>query len=268
MDDVQRLAHPAPRDERSPAGPAPCRWLPFSAPAGSTVRLITWPHAGAGASAFRAWGRSLPPTLGVWPLQPPGRETRRHELPVADVHRLASSCADEVLACLEGPYALFGHSTGAVGVFELCREIRRRGGPSPRHLFVSGRRAPQIRERTTGIEALGLNELADVLRRHGGTPEWVLTAPGMLTTLRPLLVADFAVSENYQYIAEPALDVPITAIAADADPRASVAAVEAWAVQTEGGFACHVIRGGHFAVLEQQQLVHELIAEALGQRNR
>jgi medium-chain acyl-[acyl-carrier-protein] hydrolase len=184
------------------------------------------------------------------------------------VRELASTCADELLALLDGPYALFGHSTGALGVFELCREIRRRGGPSPVHVFVSGRRAPHIRERATGLEKLGLDELAGVLRRHGGTPEWVLTAPGMLRTLRPLLVADFAVSEHYQYVAEPPLDVPVTAIAADADPRASVANLEAWAVHTEGGFGCHVIRGGHFAVLEQQQQVHELICAALRRQDR
>jgi surfactin synthase thioesterase subunit len=150
--------------------------------------------------------------------------------------------------------------------FELCRRLRTLGRPEPEHLFVSGRRAPQLPERDTALESMDLEQLAQTLREHGGTPDWVLSAPGMLRMMHPLLAADFAVSERYRYRPEPPLSIPITAFAADGDPRADVAQVAAWGEQTSAGFALRELAGGHFAVLERAEPVHETIAGALRAR--
>jgi medium-chain acyl-[acyl-carrier-protein] hydrolase len=238
--------------------------LPFGADADGLTRLFCLPHAGAGASAYRLWGDGLAGRLAVVPVQPPGRETRRREPPEHAAGPLARMLADELVPVFDaGPYAVFGHSTGAVCAFELCREVRRRGGRPPEHLFVAGRRAPQLPEEWSGLGELDLPTLAAVLRHHGGTPGWVLRDEAMLRFLRPLLVADFAVSEEYVYRPEPPLELPLTAFAADADPRATVGQVAAWQAQTGAEFALHPLAGGHFAVLEQTAEVHEVIAAAL-----
>ena len=51
-------------------------WLPFGTGDGARVRLVCLPHAGAGASSYRVWGRTLPADIGVCPVQLPGRENR------------------------------------------------------------------------------------------------------------------------------------------------------------------------------------------------
>ncbi|MFL6115921.1 MAG: thioesterase II family protein, partial [Catenulispora sp.] len=197
------------------------------------------------------------------PVQPPGRETRRAEPPLTSAAELARELADVVVEQVEVPFAVFGHSTGAVVAFELCRRLRTLGAPQPAHLFVSGRRAPQLPEIDSGLESMDLEQLARTLREHGGTPDWVIEAPGLLRAIHPLLAADFAVSERYRYQAEPPLPVPITAFAADGDPRADVAQLAAWREQSDAGFALHELAGGHFAVLEQAGLVHDVIAGTL-----
>nr|WSX50172.1 thioesterase domain-containing protein [Streptomyces sp. NBC_00974] len=108
-----------------------------------------------------------------------------------------------------------------------------------------------------------LDELAEVLRHHGGTPDRVLSSREMLAMIRPLLVADFAVSEEYRYTAEPPLDIPLTAFAATGDPRATVAQLAAWEAQSTRAFTLHELTGGHFAVMERASEVHALIAKAL-----
>jgi surfactin synthase thioesterase subunit len=188
------------------------------------------------------------------------------EPPLDTVAPLVAQLAEVVAEHVETPFAVFGHSTGAITAFELCHRLRVLGLPGPEHLFVSGRRAPQLPERDSALESMDLDQLADTLREHGGTPDWVLSAPGMLRMMHPLLAADFAVSERYRYRPVPPLAVPITAFAADADPRAEVAQVEAWREQTSAEFALHELAGGHFAVLEQAERVHETIAGALADR--
>ncbi|MFI6207968.1 thioesterase II family protein [Streptomyces sp. NPDC051041] len=238
-------------------------WLPFGAAEQADVRLLCLPHSGAGASAYRAWGDGLPDWIGLCPVQPPGRETRRQETPLSEVGPLVSALAEDVAAVVEGPYAVMGHSTGAISAFELCRQLRRIGAPDPAHLFVAGRRAPQVAERSSGLADLTTEQLADVLRQHGGTPDWVLNDPGMLRMLHPLLCADFAVSEAYRYTPEPPLSIPITAFAATDDPRATVAHLAAWHEQTTEQFTLHWLQGDHFAIFTHAARVHGVIAEAL-----
>ncbi|MFD7668590.1 thioesterase II family protein [Streptomyces sp. NPDC059788] len=238
-------------------------WLPFGAAEEAAVRLLCLPHSGAGASAYRAWGADLPDWIGLCPVQPPGRETRRHETPLSDVRPLVAALAEAVATSVEGPYAVLGHSTGAICAFELCRELRRIGAPRPVHLFVAGRRAPHIGERASRLDELTVEQLADVLRHHGGTPDWVLDDPAMLRMLHPLLCADFAVSEAYRYTPEAPLDIPVTAFAATDDPRATVAQLDAWQEQTTEEFTLHRLIGDHFAIFAHAARVHDAIAETL-----
>ncbi|MGY3205102.1 thioesterase II family protein [Streptomyces sp. TE5632] len=238
-------------------------WLPFGAAEQADVRLLCLPHSGAGASAYRAWGAGLPDWIGLCPVQPPGRETRRRETPLSEVGPLVTALAEDVAAVVEGPYAVLGHSTGAICAFELCRQLRRMGAPAPAHLFVAGRRAPQIGEHSSRLEELTIEQLADILRHHGGTPDWVLNDPSMLRMLHPLLAADFTVSEAYRYTPEPPLDIPLTVFAATDDPRATVAHLAAWQEQTTERFTLHLLEGDHFAILTHASRVHGVITETL-----
>jgi medium-chain acyl-[acyl-carrier-protein] hydrolase len=239
-------------------------WLPFGTAPEAEVRLLCLPHAGAGATVYRAWATGLPREIGVCPVQPPGREKRRGEPALDTVDDVVRPLAREVLETVKAPYAIFGHSTGALCTFELVREIRRLGGPQPEHLFVAGRRAPQQPMERTVLRGLPVEELADVLRRLGGTPDEVLADHDVLRMIQPLLVADFAVNEDYVYRPEPPLDTPITAFAATRDLGASVEQLDAWRHQTTERFALHVLDGGHFAVFDHAPVVRRRIAGELG----
>jgi medium-chain acyl-[acyl-carrier-protein] hydrolase len=239
-------------------------WLPFGTAPDAGVRLLCLPHAGAGAAVYRTWGAGLPAGIAACPVQPPGREKRRTEPPLTSVHELASLLAAQVIACVAAPYALFGHSTGALAAFQLARRIRELGGPAAAHLFVSGRPAPQIPLKRTALRGLPVTDLAAVLRGLGGTPEAVLRDEGTLRRVHPVLVADFAVNEEYDYQPEPPLAIPVTVFAATQDPGTSLAQAAAWAEHTSATFRVYPVEGDHFAVFERAAEVQQEIASALG----
>jgi medium-chain acyl-[acyl-carrier-protein] hydrolase len=239
-------------------------WLPFGVHSDAPVRLLCLPHAGAGASAFRSWGRGLPPTIGLCPVQPPGRERRKAEMPFSQVVPLVRELASQVVSSVAIPYAIFGHSTGALASFELAREIRRLGAPGPVHLFIAGRRAPQLPIRRSDLARLSLPELAALLRKLGGTPPDLLADTDVLAMIQPLLAADFEVNENYEFAAQDPLSVPITAFAGTTDSGADVTMMTAWREQTTAEFAIHALAGSHFAIFEHADTVHAAIATALG----
>jgi surfactin synthase thioesterase subunit len=163
--------------------------------------------------------------------------------------------APEIVAMIRPPYAIFGHSMGAICAFEVSREIRRLNGPLPVSLFVAGRRAPSIPMVRTELAGLPPYELALLLRRLGGTPENVLDDPGMLELLQPLLAADFQVNEVYRYRAEPRLPIPITAFGGTRDQLASVTEVAGWQEEAGAQFRQLMLEGSHFAIFDHARAV-------------
>lgn len=240
-------------------------WLPLGTRPEAGIRLLCLPHAGSGAATYRAWGRGLPDSVEACPVQPPGRERRRAEAPFTSVVPLARELARVVAESIRAPYAFFGHSTGALCAFETVRELRRLGATLPVHLFVSGRCAPQIPMVRHDLGAMSLPDLAEHLRLLGGTPEAVLDEPDLLRLLQPVLAADFRVNEEYEYVPEPPLHIPVTAFAGVTDVGADVALMEPWADHTSREFSLHSLPGGHFAVFDGAAAVHARIAKDLSE---
>lgn len=240
------------------------RWLPFGVPAAG-LRLYCLPHAGGSASAFRSWAGQLG-DVAVCPVQPPGRETRLRDTPHTRMETLVDELADVLSAESDGnPYALYGHSLGALVGFELAREMRRRGSPPPEHLIVSGCPVPDESAVDTDPQVAGMSpaEVVTMLRRLGGTPEWLLNDPAALQIILPPFTADFCLKQAYRYGEEAPLDIPVTAIASTGDPRAGVEAMAAWHAHTSATFTWRTMPGGHFAVLEHPSTTLGFLAEAL-----
>src|SRR5215813_14442818 len=108
------------------------------------LQLFCFHYAGGSAQMFRPWQRNLPPEVDLCLVTLPGRGKRMHEPLVTRLAPLVKSIADVIVPELRHPFALFGHSMGAVISFELARELRSRQSIGPVHLFVSGRGAPQL----------------------------------------------------------------------------------------------------------------------------
>ncbi|MEJ8641138.1 thioesterase domain-containing protein [Streptomyces sp. MS1.HAVA.3] len=225
-------------------------WFPYPVREGA-LHIVCLPHAGAGASSYRSWASTAPEGLSVCPVQPPGREGRGAEAAYDDVAAFVRDLAPVLLDTVPRPFALFGHSTGALTAYELARELRRLGAPMPRHLFVAGRRAPHIPMPRTNLGNASVDTLRKTLRKLGGTPEAVLEQDGLLRHLQPLLAADFHLNESYEFPGDEPLDVPITAFPALHDSGAGVAEMGPWNLHTTSDFNQLELDGGHFAVFDQ-----------------
>jgi len=223
--------------------------------------LVCAPYAGGGASVFRDWPAALP-GVEVQALQLPGRERRFREPPLRRVADVVAAVVPELAPRLDRPFALFGHSMGALIVFEVARELRRRFAASPSALFVSGARAPQL---PSGRRTYDLpdDELAgEIAWPHAADGEPV-PASEVLEVMLPLVRADLELAQTYEHRPEPPLRCPIVAFCGAADAEVGVEDAAAWRAQTVGRFALHVLEGDHFFVHSAQSRLLELIASEL-----
>ena len=215
--------------------------------------MFCLPYAGSGAAAYRPWLGQLPANVELNLVQLPGRETRLREAPYTRLAALVDDLGSAIEAVLDRPYAIFGHSMGALISFELVRELRRRGAPMPLSLFVSGRRAPQLPD-----PELPLHELPDdrfvteMERRYNGIPQIIRDDAELMQLFLPTLRADFEVIETYSYVDESPLACPIVALGGQHDSQASSAELLAWQAQTSAGFSMHLLPGDHFYLQQQR----------------
>lgn len=242
----------------------PADWIVRPAPRPEAlVRLVCLPYAGGSAAIYRAWPRSLPQTIELCAVQLPARELRSREPPYTELPRLVADLATALEPLAAEPYAIFGHSMGALIGFELARELRRRGGPAPLRLFVAGHAAPQLPERFPAIHGLPDEAFIHEIGRLEGTPSEVLEHRELLELVLPVLRADFTLIETYQHRPEAPLGCPISAYGGLSDPRVPRADLDAWRAQTAGAFSLRLFPGEHFFIRSAEQLVLQYLRHDL-----
>jgi medium-chain acyl-[acyl-carrier-protein] hydrolase len=214
------------------------------------MRLFCFPFAGGGARAFQTWPEYLPRDVELWVAQLPGREGRFKEAAYTRLTDLVADLVGAIAPHTDVPHALFGHSMGALVAFTLARELRRAGLREPELLMVSGRRAPQRPDPDPPIHALPEKEFLDEIRELNGTPEAILRNEELLQLLIPLLRADFAVCETYEYVSDAPLDCPIVAFGGTEDPDVSQEDLAAWSEQTTSSSSHQMFPGDHFYLLD------------------
>lgn len=232
------------------------RWLVrFQARVDSSLRLFCFPHAGAGASFYRSWAAGLP-EAEICAVQLPGREERFEETPFRQMDPLVESVVDALSSELDSPFAVFGHSFGAIVAFEFCRRLRRIGLPTPAVLFVSGHSAPHLSNGLPGIHDLpDANLLQAIQERYNGIPPAILAEPELLGLLIPTLRADVSVLETYTCGDGPTLDCPISALGGLSDPWSSEDLLSGWHAYTSGRVCTKIYSGGHFFVVSAREAV-------------
>jgi medium-chain acyl-[acyl-carrier-protein] hydrolase len=228
------------------------------------LRLFGFPYAGGAASAFYTWSDDLPRELEFCPIQLPGRESRLRESPFSHLEPLLEALVPAIRPYLDKPFVFFGHSMGAT-TNELARRLRRKSGPCPLHLFVSGSRAPQVPNPDPPIHHLPEAELVEELRRFNGTPEAVLQNTQLMQLFLPILRADLTLHETYVYTAGEPLDCPISAFGGSEDEEVTRDKLAAWREQTHGAFTLRVFPGDHFFPRSARSYLLQAVSQDLTQ---
>ena len=227
------------------------------------LRFFCFPYAGGNAFTFRKWPDFLPERVEICAVQLPGRGSRIQEPPLRRISDLVPMIAQAIIGYEDLPMAFFGHSMGAIIAFELARYLRKTRNVNLVHLFVSGRRAPQVPLDEPMTHNLPEPEFIETLRTLNGTPKEVFEHPELLELMIPVLRADFAVCQTYDYTHEPPLDCPITAFGGLKDGEVTREQLEAWRKQTTASFSLRMLPGDHFFINSAQPLFFELISRDL-----
>ncbi len=203
---------------------------------GARARLFCLAHAGGGASFFRPWAAALPSHIELCAVQLPGREQRFAEPCFEALEPLLDALIPALTPLFDWPFALFGHSLGALVAFELARRLEAAGTP-PLGLAASAFRAPHLPAERR-LSELPDTEFVAEIAGLGGMPGELLDHPELLETILPALRADFAIAERYRFAPGPKLAVPVAAMAAAPTRGSALRGSAAGRPMPVPGFGC------------------------------
>jgi surfactin synthase thioesterase subunit len=215
------------------------------------LTLFCLPCAGASAAMYFRWRRVLPASIDVAPLELPGRGSCMAQPPIDDFERLTAHLGRQLAARAHTPYALFGHSMGALLAYGLAQRLRRSGAPLPQAMFLSASAAPSERsvERYADQDDASL---IDDLRRQGGTPGQVFEEPELLRMTLDLLAADYRVCQSFVHADLPPLPLPMHVFGGRDDDIAEHRLL-AWQRESTAPLTLDWFDGGHFYLRRQEQ---------------
>lgn len=228
-------------------------WLPYSDPTETvSLRLFCLAFAGGNAAYFKDWARMLPAGIQLCPIELPGHGTRFREATYTSLESLIPAMAQGMAPYLDQPFAVFGHSLGALIAYELCRHLDRVSDVRPLSLFVSGRKAPQRPTRKPYRHLMADDDLLAELENLGGMEPEILANRDLMHMMLPLLRADFQLTECYSFASAQPVSWPVAAYTGTGDPEVPQEEMSLWAEIAEGPFSLNVFEGDHFYLNQRQ----------------
>lgn len=209
------------------------------------MRLICFPFAGGGASAYRQWPHYLPDFIEICAIQLPGRENRIKESPYHSIKELIVDLMPEISSILDKPFIIFGHSLGALIAYEAIKWLQEERNISPNCFFASSFFAPdKIPERLKNPyvdEKQLLRELIDM----EGIPTEVLENEKLLNYVLPTAKVDFEMINKYEISNGKMINCPIMVTGGQSDSVVKSELLN-WRDITTNNFRLELFPGDHF----------------------
>ena len=223
--------------------------------------LLVFPHAGSGASTYRAFTKVASENFDPIVFQYPGRQDRAREAGLETLPEIAAGAFAEFLVSQHNtgaPITVFGHSMGAIVAFEFVR-LAEAAGIDVRLLTVSAAvwpsRVAELPPHPTEDE-----QLLDHMTALNGTGDQVLASRDVMKMALPVMKMDYRAFDAYSCGTEVTVTAPIHAIGGDEDPFVTPADLYGWSRHTTADAQVTLFDGGHFYLDENARGIVELLA--------
>ena len=224
------------------------KWFSFTKECqDSDIRVILFPHSGAGASFFASWGKTFAAAnMDLYPVQYPMRESRMKDKAFTDLRAMLRAFADDSLQQLLGKkIVLYGKCFGSTAAFEMAQLLDREYGIRPELLVVSGGVVPSEMKVEKVSEGSGEEEFDRLLLKYDFVTEAQLNNSDFRKYYLPVLRADYIMQAEYECGSPICLPYRVLALCGSEDKKAGCESMKKWSAYTDS-FTLRTFEGSHF----------------------
>lgn len=227
------------------------RWFqPEESDPEASVRLFLFPFAGGNAAMYREWLDLLPAAVAAQAVQLPGRVDRRLETAFTEMEPLVDAMCEAFCAELDDrPYAVFGHSMGALLAYRLALAMQREGR-APILLSSAGWAPEGFTVPTEEQVGLPQDELVQWVVSLGSVPAELYQDPEVLALAMPPTRADLRICVDYRNDGA-RMSCPVVTYTGKSDPLVASEAMASWEPRCSGYLGNCEFPGGHFFIYHE-----------------
>lgn len=228
--------------------------------------LLIFPHAGAGASAYRTFSKAFSDDFEVIVFQYPGRQDRAREPAATSIPDMAAGAFAAFQQSNHNrglPLTTFGHCMGALVSFEFT-QLAEAEGSTVEQLAISAAVAPcraGLGEPTPQED----EELLDYLAMLEGTSRDVIANPELMKMALPAIKNDHKATDSYAGGESLRTAGRIHALRGTDDPIITMQDLNAWRTHSDE-VDITLFDGGHFYLNDNVDAIAELLRPHAQQR--
>ncbi len=264
------------------------KWIRSPKRKQAELRLYCFPYGGGAASIYRDWQGQMSDKIEVVPVHLPGREDRLLETPIEEIEEYSRVLTEVLASELDHPYALYGHSVGALIAYGWALHLQECKLPLPCQLFAGAFTSPylpnsylrvirknyqqagcdhipSLKDLFDSVEEKRLEALYPLLE-HAEEIAFLEPDNKVMDVFLPMMIADGRLVDTYRFPKNNhQLSVPITALHGSKDDRVTLSESKHWERLTNRAFSLQVFEGDHFFIHQDQagENVTALIADKL-----
>ncbi|NQX46104.1 thioesterase [Paenibacillus tritici] len=232
------------------------------------LKLFCIPHAGGLACYFNEWKLKMKEcsNIEVCPIELSGKGSRADE----PIYHSIEEASRDIYAIIHGdvsedcPYAILGHSMGAILILEVLHQIHcRRQIPWPVHVFLSGQGAPKYTA-LDNMSELPHEIFINKIKNMGGIPKELSNYPEFLAQYTSIIQNDYRLIDKYNHTKEYYFDnTKISVMNGRLDASVTLRNKLGWQEYFSDQIVFQDFDGGHFFIKEDSDRVVSYITEVL-----
>lgn len=232
------------------------------------INVFCFHHAGGAASFYKNWSAALSSQVQLISVQMPGRESRYGEAFAESLEAMVSEMLQYKAVFADKPFAMFGHSLGALFAFELARQLANHAGLAPRFVVASGHGAPRRGPPEELLHHLPDDRfIAKMREKYGGISDEVMNSPELLEFLLPRFRADIRIAEQHASREGAPVRFPVVVLHGRGDHSVSTDELLGWQKETHARVRIHEFDGDHFFIESSESqvigMLNKLLADQL-----
>lgn len=233
----------------------------------TTIKLFCIPYAGGLSSIYYGWREWVDPSIQLIPLELAGRGTCSHQPMYENMQAVVEDLFNRIRPQLDGtPFAIFGHSLGAMIAYELALYIKRQLGLDAQHIFFSGK-SPLHLHVDEKRYSMSDTEFEKYIISLGGIPDALIDCRELLDIFLPIIRSDMKLVDSFSLNKNNIITLKsdISIYNGHSDHLVDKSTLEEWRLYSSGYIQFHHFSGGHFFINEYSKSVVNRINEMLSQ---
>jgi len=223
------------------------------------LKVYLLPYSGGSSFYYSKWNDS---SIDFCPIEYKGHGMRMGEEWYKSIFEAAEDIAGYIENECDCEYAIFGHSLGALITYEVYRKLLIDGFTLPKHIFMSGCRAPHCKVNVK-ISELNFEEYKEAVINLGGISNDFFLNKKIFNTFNPILYHDFEINEQYVLRSKDRINNTFYIFVGDEDKSITDEDINAWS--DYGDYELYKFHGNHFYLNENTEKVISIIKQKMCQ---